>query len=115
MTGRMNSDTWDLMISICEDAEVLQGLIARMAKYPMFTEEQEQEMIAYIDEAIQCHVILPPRNYWNPTSINWTDITFGLVKAYKYIFDQVEFQSENSPRQSSSFRYRIDKDYPNPT
>jgi hypothetical protein len=98
----MNSDTWDLMISICEDAEVLQGLIARMAKMPMFTDEQEQEMIAYLDEAIACHVILPPRNHWNPDTINWTDITFGLVKAYKYIFDQVEFQSSFPVKYSSS-------------
>jgi hypothetical protein len=111
----MNSDTWDLMVGICEDPEVLQGLITRIAPIPLFTDRQEEEMIAYIDEAVQCHVIIPPRRHWDPKLINWTDITFGLIKAYKYMFDQVEFQSQEQPDSPSFSYHRMDKDYPNPT
>ena len=73
--------TWDMLDSITESPEVLDAIIERAKRFILFTEEQEREMERAVYECITVE-LLKPRRFIGTQFINWTDITYALIKSY---------------------------------
>lgn len=86
-----NERTWDLLLDIVSDHEVLQRLIQTIEPLVPFSDEMEFAIYEFVEEAIEAHVIIPSQGKFNPKEINWTDIVYGLLRAYQHIFDEIRF------------------------